>query len=291
MQALSLQGLTVASFCKQLWNRFFDDDITSTSAQLSYYLLFSLFPFLVFLLALLPLLDNYLPIRDAIDNAMDTLSRIMPPQGMVLIQERWKLQNFASKPEIKLLYSGLFGAVWFASRGTDAFRAGLNRILRIQETRNYIRLQIMEILLTMAMVGSLLFAFVAIVLGGKFGIWLSAKLHISNIFFLWLRWPVSTLLVITSLNVLYFALPNGKKKFHFIDLGSIVATVLWLAFTWGFTKYVENFGNYNVIYGSIGSVIVLMTWFYLSGILFFLGAEINAIVQTVSSSPSKQMPV
>lgn len=269
---------SVLFFIKELWNRFFDDDITATSAQLTYYLLFSLFPFFLFLVALLPVIGNYVPLYDAIDNALDSLKQFAPSAGINLLRERFQLREITSTNKTTLLWTGLLLAVWFSSRGTDAFRMGLNKIFRLKETRSYPQLIFEEILLTLSIGGGLVLAFTMIVLGGKFGIWLSEKLHFNKIFFLWLRWPVSTILVIFWINVMYYYLPNMKRKFHLIDIGSIIATILWLLISYGFTKYVENFNEYNIVYGSLGSVIILMTWFYLSGIIFLLGAEINAIL-------------
>ncbi len=81
----------------------------------------------------------------------------------------------------------------------------------------------------------------------------------------------------------YYLLPDVKQKFKFITPGSVIGTLVWFGACLGFNLYVSNFGSYNVTYGSIGSVIVLMTWFYLTGFIFLMGGEINAILEHWSS--------
>lgn len=279
MKFPGLHGMTVSTLLQKLWNRFWDEELTASSAQLSYYLLFSMFPFLLFLVALVPKLAPYFPFGEAIENGIDSLSRIMPPQGMYLIKERWKLPQMVTTNNNHLLITALAVACWMASRGTSAFRSGLNRVYHLKETRPVWKLILLELGVTISLFVLLIGALTVIVLGGKAGMWIATKFHIHPSFFLWIRWPVSTLLVVFSIDILLYVLPkHTKRKFRIISLGSMVSTALWLVATWGFTKYVENFGNYNLIYGSLGSVIILMTWFYLSGLIFLVGALIHSIV-------------
>ena len=98
----------------------------------------------------------------------------------------------------------------------------------------------------------------------------------------WLRWPVTALLVMLCAALAYYVLPDVKQKFKFITPGSVIGTVAWLLGTWGFTVYAGNFGSYNVTYGSIGGVIVLLTWFYITGFIFLMGGEMNAIIEAAS---------
>lgn len=271
----------VRSFLREFLRSFWNDDLAATSAQLSYYFLFSLFPLLMALVAFLPYLNRYVPVGEAVQDMLARLSTVMPKEGMRLIRERFNPTLVVTQNHGTLLRIGLLVSLWTASRGIDAFRAGLNRVYKAEETRSYIKLQLRAMGLTLAMSLSFIIAFIAIVLGGKLGAWISHKTGVSNAIFAWARWPISTVVLITAVNLCYWLLPNRKDRFHWVDIGSLVATGLWLLASWGFTKYVENFGSYNATYGSIGSVIVLMLWFYLSGFVFLLGAEINATLYTV----------
>jgi membrane protein len=98
----------------------------------------------------------------------------------------------------------------------------------------------------------------------------------------WLRWPVTAAVIMLAGATNYYVLPDVQQRFKFITPGSVGATLIWLLTTWGFGQYVSHFGSYNVTYGSIGGVIVLMTWFYMSGFIFLMGGEINAILEQAS---------
>jgi membrane protein len=125
-----------------------------------------------------------------------------------------------------------------------------------------------------------------ILLGGRGGLWLASHAHVAVQFQLvwsWLRWPVTSLVFMLAVAITYYVLPDVEQEFRYITPGSVASTVLWLVSTWGFTQYAEHFGNYNVTYGSIGSVVVLMTWLYISGLVLILGGEINAVIEHASS--------
>ena len=95
----------------------------------------------------------------------------------------------------------------------------------------------------------------------------------------WLRWPVTAVLIMLCAALAYYLLPDVEQKFKFITPGSVVGTLVWLLATWGFSEYAAHFGSYNVTYGSIGGVIVLLTWLYISGFIFLMGGEMNAIIE------------
>ena len=86
-----------------------------------------------------------------------------------------------------------------------------------------------------------------------------------------------------SLDLTYYLLPDVKQRFRFITFGSVLGTVAWSAATWGFTQFVEHFGKYNITYGAIGGVIVLLTWLYISAFIYIMGGEVNAIVEHLSA--------
>jgi len=118
--------------------------------------------------------------------------------------------------------------------------------------------------------------------GGSAGFWLARKVGIAHQYVLvwsWLRWPVTALAMMLCAALAYYVLPDVKQKFKFITPGSVIGTLVWLACTYGFSVYAGHFGSYNVTYGSIGGVIVLLTWFYLSGFVFLMGGEVNAIIE------------
>lgn len=271
-----LRGISIKEFGKRLFNEFNDDDVLGTAAQLSYFFLFSLFPLLFFLVAL----TAYLPIQGQVDELLDRVAALMPREAMQIVRDH--ISSLVNNTRPRLLSLGLALAIWSASRGVDAFRNGLNGAYGVKESRPWWRIQLRAITLTFGATLLLLLASAVIVLGGALGQRLADAIGLGGTFKLtWalLRWPLSALLVMSMAALCYYVLPDVKQEFKFITPGSVVATLLWLLVTFGFTKYAERFGNYNATYGSIGGVIVLLTWLYLSSVVFLLGGEINAIIE------------
>ena len=132
----------------------------------------------------------------------------------------------------------------------------------------------------------LLFGVAGLVAGGDAGSWIARHLGIEWAYLLvwrWLRWPVTAAVVMLCAALSYYFLPNVEQKFKYITPGSVVGTLGWLGASYGFSIYVGHFGRYNVTYGSIGGVIILMTWFFISGFIFLMGGEINAILEHASA--------
>ncbi len=274
-----LRGISPKVVAKRVVVEVIDDAITDTAAQLSFYFLWALFPFLFFLVTL----TAYLPLQGAVSTAIERLSYVMPPEALGLLQEH--LNALIGEERPKLLTLGLAVTLWGASRGVDALRKGLNLAYDVTESRKFWRTQSVALLMTIAGAVLILLAFGAFVVGGEAGTWLAERVGIAQEFALvwsWLRWPFTAMVVMLAAALCYYFLPDVEQKFHYITPGSVAATVLWLGSTWGFTQYVDHFGRFNVTYGSIGAVIVLMVWLYITGLVFLFGGEVNAVIEHVS---------
>ena len=271
-----MSSLTFKEFGKTFFRRMLDHNVAGGAAQIAYYLLLSLFPFLLVLVAV----AAFLPLGGAVQDMMSRMRSLMPPQAMELIEKH--LDDLLGTTRPRLLGVGLVVAIWSASRGVDAIRQGLNLSYDVKESRPWWKLNAAEV--GMTILGTLLVpaALAMFAAGGKAGDWVATRLHVERYYvFLWgwLRWPATALLVMLVVALAYYSLPDVKQQFKYITTGSVLGTAAWLVATWGFTQYVEHFGNYNATYGSIGGVIVLMTWLYISGLIFLAGGEINAIIE------------
>lgn len=266
MELLNVRGLLL------LWKRVGEDDVLGLAAQLAYFFLLSLFPLLIFLVTLLP----YLPITQ--DEMLGVVGDFAPGETMFFIESN--LNEIMSHQNGTLLSFGLIATVWSASNGINAIMRAFNKAYEVKESRSFFVARGMAILFTVAMIFVFIIALLLPVFGKQIGIFLFAKLGLSSHFLaFWnmLRWLLSSLIIFIVFLVLYWIAPN--KRFKCIDAvpGAVFATVGWLLVSWGFSYYVSNFGNYSAMYGSIGAVIVLLIWFYLSGIIIILGGEINAL--------------
>ncbi len=257
-----------------------ENAVTDTAAQLSYYFLISLFPFLFFLVTL----TAYLPVKGAVEGFLERLEWVMPYDALALVKGH--LDALLDNPRPNLLTLGLLLTLWTASRGLDALRKGLNYAYDVPESRPFWRTQLTAAGMTVASALLILIGFSVFILGGRLGEWLAGQLNVAEQFAIlwsWLRWPFTAMAVMLAAALCYWVLPDVKQRFRYITPGSVTATTLWLISTWGFTRYVEVFGQFNVTYGSIAGVMVLLLWLYISGLVFLVGGELNAAVEHTSA--------
>src|SRR5438874_3720388 len=267
-------------FAKTVGKRVSDNAVTDRAAQLSYYFVFALFPFLFTLVTL----AAYLPVKDAVDQLMTRLDPLMPEAAMQII--RGQLTDLATRQRPHLLTFGLVLALWSASRGVDALRTALNLSYDVKESRPWWKVQVLAVVVTIATSLLMLVSIAGLALGSSAGLWLAARLHVDQFWALlwaWLRWPITAGGVMLVLALLYYFLPDVKQEWRYVTPGSVIGTLLWLLMTWGFSVYAENVGSYDKTYGAIGGMIVLMTWFYISGFVFILGGEVNALLEHASA--------
>jgi membrane protein len=270
-----------ADFLKRLYREYEHDDVADSAASLGYYFVFALFPFLFFVVTLLAYLP---PVKTAADEMLDRAHAIVPPQAMALIDQH--VRELIERPRPHLLTFGLLVTLYSASRGVDAVRKALNLAYDVKETRPLWRTELMAFGVTIGGALLVLLAVTALLAGGEAGSWLAGHLGIRAEYLLawrWLRWPLTTFVVMLCAALAYYVLPDVKQQFKFITPGSVVGTIVWLLATWGFNEYVGHFGRYNVTYGSIGGVIILMTWFYITGFVFLMGGEANAVLEHAST--------
>ncbi len=267
----NVRGLFSKNIFKQLLHRIKEDDLPGLSAQLAYYFLLSLFPLLIFLLTLMP----YLPIpqRDILGAIQD----FAPPEAFALIEKN--LNSIMENRSGGLLSLGIIGTIWSASNGINALVRAFNKAYNVDETRSFIVARGMSILFTFGMVFVFIIALVLPVFGEEIGKFLFSFLGLDGAFIvIWnlIRWALTPLILFGIFTILYWVAPNLKMKCKSAIPGAIFATIGWIITSLGFSFYVSNFGNYTSTYGSIGGIIILMIWLYLSAFIILLGGEINA---------------
>jgi membrane protein len=266
-------------FARRLYREYEEDSVADNAAALGFYFVFALFPFLFFLATL----AAYVPqVQASATGLIERLRAFVPPQAMGIIEAH--VHGLVSTPRPRLLTLGLAVTIYSASRGVDGVRKALNLAYDVKETRPFWKTELIALGVT---VGGALLVLVGVgllIIGGDAGLWLAQHLRFTGVYLRalnllrWLRWPATALAIVTSAALTYGMLPNvqDRRRFRLITPGSILATVAWFLGTWGFTVYAAHFGTYNVTYGSIGGVIVLLTWFYLTSFILLMGGEIDA---------------
>ncbi|TKH05364.1 YihY/virulence factor BrkB family protein [Peribacillus simplex] len=269
-------------FSKKLIKEIKEDRVTGLAAEQAYYYLLALFPLLILLLSLLP----YLNID--IQTALDTIKTFMPAETMEVIEKN--IINILSERNGGLLTFGFLGTIWSASNGMNAFIHSMNIAYDVEETRNFIKARFISIVLTLGLVVAFIVMLGLPVFGKVIIDLLQQVIPIpeeTQIIFSLLRWVIAVVVISLVLTFLYRFAPNKSFPIKHVIPGAVTATVLWLGISLGFSFYVSNFANYSSTYGSLGGVIILMLWLYLSGLIFVIGGEINAILHRQNSIPKK----
>jgi membrane protein len=270
---------------KRLFQRYSTHAVTSSAAAVSYYFLFSFFPFLLFVTALIA----YLPLATPAEHFLDRVRPVMPAQAMVLLDTH--LRDLISRERPHLLTLGLLGGFWSASRGADAVRHALNLAHGVQESRPLWKTEILVWGATIAGALLVLVAASALIAGGGVGPWIAGKLGIRSGFLSVmrrLRWPVLGATFMTATGLAYRFLPDVRRRLRFIAPGAVAGALAWVLATWGFGKYVAAFGDYDVTYGSLGGVVILLTWLYLSAFITVAGGELNVVIEQTSTQTNER---
>ncbi|WP_112179923.1 MULTISPECIES: YihY/virulence factor BrkB family protein [Paraliobacillus] len=264
----------IITFAKQLFKRFNDDDVIGLSAQLAYFFLLSLFPFLIFLVTLI----GYLPLD--YQDILNFMATYLPAGTFELIEDN--IEQIVNQRNGGLLSIGIIGTLWSASNGTNAIMNAFNKAYDVEENRSFIVSRLIAIVLLLAMLLVIIVAFLLPIFGKAIGVYVFSFVGISGGFLeVWdaLRWIISSMVFFIVFLALYMLAPN--KRIHIKDavIGALFATIGWQMVSLGFSYYVSTIGNYSAAYGSLGGVIVLMIWFFISGVIIITGGEINAILK------------
>jgi len=286
-----LGGLRVTDLVRRVIHEIQDDDCLGRAAQLAYYFLFALFPFFLVLTTLL----GFLPLPNLMDRLMEMLGQMLPGDALRLVQEN--VYDLFTNPRGGLLSFGILAALWTSSSALTAIIDGLNRAYDVQEGRPYWKVRGMAILLTVGLSVFIIASLVLLTFGPQIGGWIADQVGLGRVFQVaWnaLRWPVIVGLIVLAMALIYYLGPDVEQRWQWITPGSLVAVIGWLLASLGFSFYVNNFGSYNAAYGSIGAVIVLLTWMYVSGFFVLLGGEINAEIEHAAAGGKdpgeKQLP-
>lgn len=254
------------------WNDVLDNNIFLVAGGVTYAVLLALFPGLAALVSLYGLLLD--PAQ--VEHQIDALSSVLPPASVQMISDQLHKLVTASTNTLSISAAvALLFALWSASRGMSGLISALNMAYQQKETRSFLRFNLLAIGLTMIMLvgGTFTIALVGVLpaaiqaLGlGSFAKWV-----------LILQWPLLMAVVVVGLAVLYRYAPNREKaRWRWVSPGAVVATVLWIMGSIGFSVYVAHFSSYDKTYGSLGGVVIMLTWLYLSAFVALFGAVINA---------------
>lgn len=273
-----LGGLSWWELGKRSWHETVFDDVFGRAAQLAFYFLLALFPLLIFLLAIAGLLIGGTQIQSGLVNWLTTA---MPGSASGLVHQV-VTQTTSSSGNGKLSF-GIGFALWSAAGGMAAVMSTLNVTFDVEERRSWIHQRWTALWLTVAM-GFLMLISVAIIL---FGNYLATMLGnaigrgaFTQILWKVVQWPIAIFLIVLAFGIVYrFAPDKEHPSWKWLTPGALVGTLLWLLASFGFREYLQFFNNYSATYGSLGALIILMMWFYVTGLAILIGGEVNSVVE------------
>ncbi len=281
-----LHGVPVRTLAQRTWKSAIDDRIFGHAAELGFYFLFALFPTLFSASSLLGLAAR--SASKIYDQLLRYLALVIPTSAMGTVLDTFN-QTTAASTSGKVTF-GLIAAIWSASVGISAIQDTLNAVYKISNTRSYIRARIYAIGLTIVLI-----VIISLCLGSMLGGDLLASVvarHISDGFLASLAsigvrllgWMLATSLLALAFAVIYYWAPDLKnRRWHWLTPGGAVGIVGWMFASLGLRVYLHFFNSYSVTYGSLGAVIILLTWFYLTGVMLLLGAEINSEIEAAAA--------
>jgi membrane protein len=268
----------------------FKDNILGLSAQLAFYFFLSLFPALLFVVALV----SFFPLEGVMDAIIIALAQVAPPDVLQIVREQ--LELISESGDVGLLTVGFLGAIWSSSLAMASIIDTLNRAYGIQDSRPFWKVRLAAIVLTIAMAIFMLVSFFLVMVGPTLAEAFARDVGLGDAFVLsWkiLQWPVVFFLVVTAVGLVYYSAPDAEQDWVWITPGSLLATLLWIGSSLGLRFYLANFADYIATYGAIGGVIVLLLWFYLSGFAILIGAELNSEIEHASpygKDPGERAP-
>lgn len=283
----NLEGLSASAIAKRTWRSLLDDNLVGRAAELGFYFIFALFPSLFTATSVLGLAARSAP--HIYYSLLGYLSVVLPHDAMRTVLETFKETTDATTSG-KLTF-GLVAAVWSASVGFSAIQDSLNVVYKVKETRSYMAARLSAIGVTVILM-VLITLILTSMLGGDFFArlaYLRVHHHFLAVFFAGgaraLSWFFATVLLSLLFAVIYYFAPDVKTShWHWLTPGAAIGIVGWLLSSIGLRIYVHLFGNFSVAYGSLGAVIILLTWFYLTGLMLLVGAEINSEIEAAAAA-------
>jgi len=261
-----LKGLSL------LFHRYFDHHVARDSAALTYYMLFALFPLMIFL-------SNIVGIMDVdIDELMNELQTIMPNNALELLEQYLTyVSNDSSKT---LMWFSLIFSIYFPYRATNSLMRSVRKAYGLSKPERMLRYQAKVILCTFSLIMTIALSIAASMIGHRVLSLIDKYFPLNDYF---IRFWTSSRFVVLGIFVFFviallYAMAQERRSINRIWPGVIISLIMWLLISWLFSLYVENAAHYSVIYGSIGTIIVLLIWLYLAATMLIMGAEINRVL-------------
>ena len=271
--------LSWGDLAKRTLKEAYADDVPSLAAQQAYYFFFALFPALLALISF----ASFFPIANLIDEVVRMLRNVAPGDVVDIVRDQIRKISESDSGGI-LTFAFLF-TLWSSSNALLSMVTTLNAAYGVRDSRPWWKTRLIAIALTVGLALFILISMTLIIAGPPLATRIAENVGLSDAFmWLWylVQWPLVFTLVATAIGMVYYYAPDVEQDWVWITPGSIIATLLWIGASIGLREYLARFADYNETYGTLGAVMVLMLWFYVSGLVILIGAELNAEIEHAS---------
>jgi membrane protein len=278
-----LGGLSWKELAKRVWNEASNDDVWGRAAQLSYYFLLALFPLLLVLMAILGIFaDKGTQLRESL---IGYLGQVMPASAGELVQKTVdELSSSAGGGKISV---GLLATLWAASNGMGAVSETLNSAYNVKESRPWWKSRLVAIGLTIALAILIVAALALLLYGYEIADAVTSWAGLSGVFKItWkiAQWPIVLFFILLAFNLIYYFAPDLKEQeWKWVTPGAAIGVGLWLLVSFAFKTYLKYFNSYSATYGSLGALIIMMLWFYFTGMAILFGGEVNSEIESAEA--------
>ena len=271
-----LGGLTYLQLGKRVNHQLTKDEVSVRSASLAYYFILAVFPALLFVISIV---GFFASVNAQFQQELFTnMSRMLPGSAAELVHKT--IEQVSVGSGTWKMAAGILGALWAASNGVSAVMGSLNVAYEVEETRPWWKQKAIAVGLTFALAVLVIAALAITLFGGMAAEYVGSHLGLGSALVIgWkvVQWPVVLALMFGAFALTYYAAPNLKEpEWHWITPGSALGLVAWLVASIGFKIYLMFFNSYSKTYGSLGAVIILLVWLYITGYVILVGGEINS---------------
>lgn len=259
-----------------------DGYITQRAAAISFSLFLAIFPFLILLFTIIP----FVPVTNFQTYLLDIVQSLMPEIAYNTVKET--IIDIVTRPRSSLLILNFILTLYFSTNGVNSLIQAFNNTSHDIETRSTLKQYLISIMLVL-IISFLLIIAIGLISFGT-GILRAITPHFisdSQIFFYSLeviRWIIIVSVLLLAISFIYYLAPARRRDFRFLSAGSMLATVLVVITTLGFNYYVDNFSRYNVLYGSLGTLMIVLIWIYVNSISVITGFELNISIRNAGIS-------
>ncbi len=275
----NLGGLTPRQLAKRVLSGINDDNLLGRASELAYNFILALFPLLLLLLALLGMFASRATVLKT--NLLIYLSQVLPPAAFQVITHT--LDEVMRNASNGKLTFGILLTIWFASGGITSMISVLNGAYGIKESRSWWKVRVIAFVLTLAISLLIILALVSVLAGGFVANWIGSYYGMREVTII--AWKAGQILLATAFVTLsfsviyYFGADVEEQHWYWITPGSVTGVLLWITASFGFRAYLHFFNSYSRTYGSLGAVMILLMWLYVTSFAFLVGGEINAQIE------------